>query len=190
MISTLDLRAAIVTSEQRTRVFVDPVFKDVKSLEERVVARVKTLLAAMTSNHELSFSVSAPVDTIMASPDGRSGEAFDQFESRVSEMEIEMNRLTSQTDQHAIRFSSLGVRGKDEANAWLAINEPSHDYGLFVDAHMVLEHVQYAIFGDDSLKRLESLYKLKIETIAQGLAIMSFEAKCPKIFDRKTAQRV
>jgi hypothetical protein len=221
MISTFDLRAAIVTSEQRTRVFVDPVFKDVKSLEERVVARVKTLLAAMTSNHELSFSVgelkatlveairlltlriaansdrltileqvSAPVDTIMSSPDARSGEAFDQFERRVSEMEIEMNRLTSQTDQQAIRFSSLGFRGKDEADAWLAINEPSHDYGLFVDAHMVLEHVQHAIFGDDSLKRLESLYKLKIETIAQGLAITSFEAKCPKIFDKKTAQRV
>jgi hypothetical protein len=35
----------------------------------------------------------------MSSPEGKSGEAFDQFENRVSEMKIEMNQLTSQTDQ-------------------------------------------------------------------------------------------
>jgi hypothetical protein len=42
----------------------------------------------------------------------------------------------------------------------------------------------------DSLKQLESLYNLKINTIAQGLAITSFEVKCPKIFDKKTVQWV
>jgi two-component sensor histidine kinase len=93
--------------------------------------------------------ISSLFDTIMSSPDARSGEAFDQFETRVSEMEIEMNRLTSQTDQQAIRFSSLGFRGKEEANAWLAINEPSHDYCLFVDAHMVLEHVRWWLARED-----------------------------------------
>lgn len=56
---------------------------------------------------------------------------------------------------------------------------------------MVLEHVQRAIYREDSLKQLESLYnKLKIDTIAQGLAIMSCKVKCPKIFDKKSTQRV
>jgi hypothetical protein len=43
---------------------------------------------------------------------------------------------------------------------------PSHDFGWIVDLHIVMEHVYYAVSAEDTLKRLESIYKLKLATIA------------------------
>eukprot|EP00978_Attheya_sp_CCMP212_P024127 scaffold75400_cov53-Attheya_sp.AAC.4 len=48
---------------------------------------------------------------------------------------------------------------------------------------MVLEHIHYNIHGVNSLTQLEKLYKLKIETIGQGIPLQSFESSVPKIFN-------
>jgi hypothetical protein len=53
-----------------------------------------------------------------------------------------------------------------------------------------MEHVHYAISAEDTLKRLESIYKLKLHTIAQGLAASSFEHKVPKVFTKTSSYRV
>jgi hypothetical protein len=91
------------------------------------------------------------MDTVMSNNDNKLSDAFVLFENRVNQLECNMSRVTAQTDQQVVCFSFLGFRGKDKANTWLAINEPTHDYGLFVDAHMGLDHVLHAIYGDESL---------------------------------------
>jgi hypothetical protein len=68
---------------------------------------------------------------------------------------------------------------------------PSHDFGWILDPHIVMEHVYYAITTEDTLKRLESIYKLKlVTTIAQGLAVSSFENKVPKFFSKVSTYKV
>jgi hypothetical protein len=46
---------------------------------------------------------------------------------------------------------------------------------------MVLEHVNAAIEGQEAITCLEILSRLKIKTIADGLAMMSFETKLPPL---------
>eukprot|EP00978_Attheya_sp_CCMP212_P029174 scaffold102958_cov58-Attheya_sp.AAC.4 len=99
-------------------------------------------------------------------------------------MEVEISWVAANNDDQAIKFASLGFRRSAEATAWLTTHCPSNEYGLFVDSHMVLEHIHYNIHRANSLTQLEKLYKLmKIETIGQGIAIQSFESSVPKIFN-------
>jgi hypothetical protein len=84
----------------------------------------------------------------------------------------------------------LGFRSSWEANAWLMIHMPAHHCGLVVDVHTVFEHIQVQSFGQDSIKTLESLIKLKIKTMADGLAMTSFEQKLPRFFKKATAHKV
>jgi hypothetical protein len=70
------------------------------------------------------------------------------------------------------------------------MNIPSHDFGWIVDPHIVMEHVHYSVTSKDTLKRLESIYKLKLHTIAQRLAVSSFENRVPKFFSKASAYKV
>jgi hypothetical protein len=77
-----------------------------------------------------------------------------------------------------------------QANAWLSMHIPFHDFGWILDPHIVMEHVYYAVAAEDTLKWLESIYKLKLVTIAQGLAVSSFENKVPKFFSKANTYKV
>jgi hypothetical protein len=59
-----------------------------------------------------------------------------------------------------------------------------------VDVHTVLEHIQVQSFGQDLIKTLESLIKLKIKTMADGLAMTSFEQKVPQFFKKAATHKV
>jgi hypothetical protein len=107
----------------------------------------------------------------------------ERIEERVNMMEVELSRVAASNDDQAIKFASLGFRRSAEATAWWTTHCPSNEYGLFVDPHMVLEHIHYNIHGANSLTQLEKLYKLKIETIGQGIALQSFESSVPKLFN-------
>jgi hypothetical protein len=90
----------------------------------------------------------------------------------------------------AIRFAGLGFWGQAEANAWLSMHILSHDFGWILDPHIVMEHTHYAVTTEDTLKRLEGIYKLKLSTIAQGLAVSSFENKVPEFFSKASTYKV
>jgi hypothetical protein len=80
--------------------------------------------------------------------------------SRFKKLEDKMNALYAKADELAIRFAGLGFRGQAEANAWLSMHIPSHDFGWILDPHIVMEHIHYAVTAEDTLKRLEGIYKL------------------------------
>jgi hypothetical protein len=112
------------------------------------------------------------------------------FESRIENLSTRLSKVTADTDEQAVRFGGLGFRSHREANAWLAIHLPSHHGGLIVDAHVVLEHVQVQSVGNDSIKTMESLTKLRIKTMSDSLAMTSFEQKVPRFFKKSTAHKV
>jgi hypothetical protein len=112
------------------------------------------------------------------------------FETRIENLSTRMAQITAENDEQAIRFAGLGFRSAREANAWLVINMPGHHCGLIVDVHTVFEHIQIQSFGQDSIKTMESLSKLKIKTMADGIAMTSFEQKIPRFFKKAAVHKV
>jgi hypothetical protein len=109
-------------------------------------------------------------------------EVISTFEGRVNGLENKVQKISADSDETAIKFAGLGFRSQKETAAWCEIAIPHHNCGLIVDAHMVLEHVNAAIEGQETIHRLEKLSRLKIKTIADGLAMTSFETKLPRYF--------
>lgn len=87
----------------------------------------------------------------------------------------------------SIKFFGITFRGHSEAEAWVTEHLDSESYGLIVDVHLVLEHIYHQAFCDDgALKELNSLYKIKIDNLTQGLAMQSFDYAMPRFFAAPT----
>ena len=94
------------------------------------------------------------------------------LQSRVLSLENSTAKLTIQ-DSESIKFNGLGFSGKPEADAWLNLSSPNGTFGLIVDYHILMEHIHYAISGVDAMKQLQNVYKLKMSTISEAVAITS-----------------
>ena len=109
--------------------------------------------------------------------------------SRLSKVEQEATRAKS-SDGESVMFHNLGFRSKREADAWLVINAPKQEFGYLVDFHTAMEHINQQITGMDSLSSLGKLYKLKLRTISEGVAITSFENNNPRFLTSSGAHAV
>ena len=107
-----------------------------------------------------------------------------RFELKVDAMSDRLNRLSADASKDCIRFGGLGFDSLSKASSWLAENVPDHAFGLIVDPHTVMEHIQSSIAGKACLPKMERLYKLKLLTIGEAVAMTSFENKvlntCPR----------
>jgi hypothetical protein len=112
------------------------------------------------------------------------------FETRLDDVSARLSKVTAETDEQAIRFAGLGFRSTKEANAWLVMNLPEHPCGLIVDVHIVMEHVYAAIEGQEVIGQLQRQIKLGILTLADGLAMSSFQTKVPRFFTKQGAHTV
>lgn len=113
------------------------------------------------------------------------------FEGRVDKLENKVQSINAETDEAAIKFAGLGFRSAKETGVWLETEIPNHSCGLIVDAqHVVLEHVNAAIEGQETITCLEKLSRLKIKTIADGLALTSFEHKLPHCFSAVLGHKI
>jgi hypothetical protein len=113
-----------------------------------------------------------------------------RIEARINSMEVKIGKLFAKGDDLSIKFSGLGFTKPPDANSWLEKELPHHPAGLIVDAHMVFEHVFYNMDNTDTLARLQQCYKIKVTTIADGVAITSFNSKIPKFFIRSHGHKV
>ena len=112
------------------------------------------------------------------------------MEVKISKVSEGLARVTAESDDQAIRFAGLGFRSSKESNAWLITHMPEHHCGMLVDVHMVMEHVQSSITGTDTINMLEKLFKLKLQTLADGMAMKSYERKIPRFFSQASAHKV
>ena len=120
-------------------------------------------------------------------------EAFDvsaRIEERIESLNVRVGKLFARGDDVSIKFSGLGFTKPPDANSWLEKELPSHPAGLIVDAHMVFERVFYNMDNTDTLARLQQCYKIKVNSISDGVAITSFDSKIPKFFSRSHGHKV
>jgi hypothetical protein len=113
-----------------------------------------------------------------------------RFELRIDAMSDRLNRLSADASKDCIRFGGLGFDCLSKAPSWLAENVPDHAFGLIVDPHTVMEHIQSSIAGEACLPKMEKLYKLKLSTIGEALAMTSFENKVPQYLSTGSHHKV
>jgi hypothetical protein len=113
-----------------------------------------------------------------------------RIEERLTTLDVKVGKLFARGDDVSIKFSGLGFIKPPDANSWLEKELPHHPSGLIVDAHMVFERVFYNMDNTDTLARLQQCYKIKVTTIADGVAITSFDSKIPKFFSRSHGHKV
>jgi hypothetical protein len=82
------------------------------------------------------------------------------FEGRVNGLENKVQQISADSDETAIKFAGLGFRSQKETAAWCKMAIPHDNCGLIIDAHMVLEHVNAAIEGQETITRLEKLRRV------------------------------
>jgi uncharacterized protein YoxC len=172
----------------------DQVSRQTLALDSRL-SKIKNF--ALQSSMKLNGRIDAEMDAWTfgkkpeadATPDW-SSEAIKAFEVRLEDMSSRLSKVTAETDETSIRFAGLGFRSSREANAWLMIHLPDHPCGLIVDVHIVMEHVSASLSSNEIISRLEKQVKLKVPTLADGLAMSSFQNAVPRFFSKAGAHKV
>ena len=93
---------------------------------------------------------------------------------------LEENIERDNSKVEAIKFNNLGFLSKFESDAWLELHVLAGSFGYIIDFYTLMEHIHHVITGVDSLKQLQNVYKLKLFTIAESLAVTFFEVSSPR----------
>ena len=80
-----------------------------------------------------------------------------------------------------VSFGGSKFTNQKDAFAWIHSKISTDDVGLIADPHTVMEHVFSSLEGGGFMDSFLKLYKLKIETITQGLSMISFEKSIQKM---------
>jgi hypothetical protein len=164
----------------------DFALRSVKKLNDRITSEAD---AWMYNAGSTVPAAAPPVSAASTSPDW--ADTFVKtFEKRLDDVSVRLAKVTSETDEQAIRFAGLGFRSLRESEAWLAIHLPEHQCGLIVDVHIVMEHVHASIGGQEVIGQLQKQIKLGILTLADGLAMSSFQSKLPRFLSKQGAHTV
>jgi hypothetical protein len=122
--------------------------------------------------------------------DERALDVVERFEIRFNDLEAKLGRLVAKGDERAIGFAGLGFLKPAQANAWIEAEMPSHPAGLIVDIHVVLERIHHSMSNISTLSVMQQLVKIKVQSIADGSAITSYDQKIPKFFSKSSGHRV
>jgi hypothetical protein len=87
-------------------------------------------------------------------------------------------------------LAGLGFFKPSQANAWIEAKMSSHPAGLIVDIHVVLERIHHSMSNISTLSVMQQLVKIKVQSIADGLAITSYNQKIPKFFSKSSGHQV
>lgn len=83
----------------------------------------------------------------------------------------------------SINYHNLGFCTPEEADSWIE-QCPHGKYGLVIDFHIMMEHVEQKIKGVDVLARLEKVHKIQLPSNLEAVAIASFQIMIPRFFSK------
>jgi hypothetical protein len=123
--------------------------------------------------------------------DERTPNVVEWFKTRFIDLEAKLGRLVAKGDKRAIGFAGLGFLKPAQANAWIEAKMPSHPAGLIVDIHVIiLERIHHSMSNISTLSVMQQLMKIKVQSIANGLAITSYDQKNPNFFSKSRGHQV
>ena len=107
----------------------------------------------------------------------------------MDDIQVEISNLGGDSPE-VVTYQNLGFRNPEEANAWIEENCLRGKYGLLVDFHIMMEHVEQKIKGVDALGRLEKVHKIKLPSNSEAVAIASFQIMIPSFFCKQGDHQV
>ena len=153
---------------------IEPLYHRLEQVSNFVIEATRTL------NNKVQNISSSPV--INYEPDNNAKLREKTMFDKLTQIENELNNLRSQNDTTAIKFGQLGFRSNKDCDAWMETYHPGEEFGLLLDFHLLFEHVYVQMTGQKLISNLEKIYKMKLRSNNQALAISSFESRLPRFF--------
>ncbi|KAL7556553.1 hypothetical protein ACA910_001892 [Epithemia clementina (nom. ined.)] len=103
---------------------------------------------------------------------------------KISDLEAEVNKLSTQLSNGAVRFAGLGFTSVEEVKAWQVKHFGCHAYGLVYNVFLFLENLAAKDKQLDQtamLMAMEKRLKLKIKTVTDARALQAFGSKVPRL---------
>ena len=79
----------------------------------------------------------------------------------------------------SVSYGGTIFKSKLEAKQWINAKLLVHDAGLIVNPHTVMEHIYAEVAGERFLETFKKIYQLKIDNLAQGYSMSSYESSVP-----------
>jgi hypothetical protein len=122
--------------------------------------------------------------------ENRENAASSRLETCLNEMQIQLSRVMAKGDEPAIGFAGLGFLKPSQANSWIEAKMPHHPTGASVDIHIVFERIHHSMSNVSTLSVMQQLVKIKVQSIADGSAITSYNQRIPKFFSKSSGHKV
>jgi len=149
--------------------------REIENFVQSSISHIARRLADMQSPQEMN-----PSNHV--SDDSRYQASEKLIFDKIEKLEREVVTLRSQNDKETVKFSNLGFRNKHDCDAWVETHHPGKDFGLIMDFHLVMAHVQNAITGVNLGETLARAHKMKLSNTHQSVALISYETRVPKYF--------
>lgn len=108
---------------------------------------------------------------------------INRLEDKLDQIQVDVNkRMEEHSD--GISYHNLGFRDPSEADSWIEEHSPQGKYGLMIDFHIMMEHIEQKVRGVDALARLEKVHKIKLPSNSEAVAISSFQSMIPRFFSK------
>ena len=153
---------------------VAPIYQQISQLNSFVVDATRMLNSKIGHNNTNNSTSGIDLQKIE--------EKEKLFLTKLTELEDEIKTLKAASDSAAIRFGQLGFRTAAEADLWIEMHHPGQDFGLLMDFHLTMEHINVQLTGQKLMSNFEKIHKMKLESNNQALAISSFETRIPRFF--------
>jgi hypothetical protein len=108
----------------------------------------------------------------------------------MGEAEMNIARVMAKGDKWAISFAGLGFVKLAQANSWIEAEMPHHPTGAIVIIHIVFKRIHHSMSNVSTLSVMQQLVKIKVQSIANGSAIMLYGQKIPKLFSKSSGHMV
>ena len=87
-------------------------------------------------------------------------------------------------DKNRILYKNLGFKSLKNTAAWLQIHINLCQSGFVMNFHLLQRHIWRNITQTDAMKTMTEVYKLKLTTVSEAVAINSFEVNITRFLNK------
>jgi FtsZ-binding cell division protein ZapB len=125
------------------------------------------------------FGVAAPTQADSLPPNLVA--SVQTLQLQVKELSTKLASVSLEKGNYCVRFGNAGFRNPRDVLPLIQAQMPTSYFGCFVNAAILLEWI-LGNSGEDTLKNMERMHKLKIPSLAEVHALKGLESSLPRLF--------
>jgi hypothetical protein len=103
------------------------------------------------------------------------------LQTQVKDLSTKLAGVSKDKGSSCVRFGNAGFRSPRDVLPLIKAQMPTSYFGCFVNAAILLEWI-LGNSGEDTLKKMERMTKLKIPSLAEAHSLKGLEASLPRLF--------